>query len=185
MNNLKFFYKKNFNSIILSKNIVTGLKKIPRFNKLVLFFIINLKQYKKNLYLFYILLSLLVGGGHYLKKKIINFLMLVEVSIKKEFYIYLQKFVTFYLPILSSTENKIKESFFKSESIKKQYYRVNYFSFPVIPELDLIYEQQEMLYNFVSNYRLQLELVIECKDIKQAGLFLARLYRLPYNLYAN
>jgi len=53
MNNLKFFYKKKFNSIILSKNIVTGLKKIPRFNKLVLFFIINLKQYKK-IYIFFI-----------------------------------------------------------------------------------------------------------------------------------
>jgi hypothetical protein len=62
MTSLKSYYKYNFNSIMLSKSIILKLKDLPKIEKMVFCFIIDLSQYKKNLLLFYILINLLFGG---------------------------------------------------------------------------------------------------------------------------
>lgn len=59
-------------------------------------------------------------------------------------------------------------------------YRLNYFSFPVISELDLIYLDYEMIYNFINSYKFQLDIYIKIKlFIKDVGNFLFRFYRFP------
>lgn len=185
MKSIKNYYKTKYKSLLISKIITNNVSCLPKIKKLVFFFIIDIKQYKKNTFLFYIVINVLFGGINFLKKKIKNNLMLIELFSKKELYDYIYRFVNFYLPLLGSNENNIKQSIFKYAFHKEnniQVYRVNYFSFPVIPELDNIYEQQEMVYTIVSNYRLQLDIYIQVYNSKKDGLCLTRMYRLPTNV---
>ena len=64
------YYFYTFNSIIISKFFVNFLGSFPKIKKLVFFIIINIKQYKKNVLLFYIMISLIFGGVLILKKNL-------------------------------------------------------------------------------------------------------------------
>ena len=179
MDILRNFYVYNFNAIVLSKTSIgsfVGLKKI------VCFFIINVKVYKKNLLLFYIILNILFCERGILKKKSIDQLQIIKVVVKNKKSIFLHKFVQFYLPILGTLENSIKLGTFcvgrrGYNLFKKIVYRINYFAFPVIPELDLIYGEYEAIYNVVSTYRLQLDFVTKTRMCQKGDFFQVRMYR--------
>lgn len=161
MNNLYNYYYYCFNSIIISKIFINFLGNVPKIKKLCFFFIINLKSYKKNLLLFYIMISLIFGGGLILKRSELQGLQVFNLSIrKKKIYIFFLLFINFYLPLLSVVENSVKKSLHFLKSKKKDFffYRLNYFSFPVISEFDVIYLEYETIFNFVNSYRFQLDI---------------------------
>lgn len=93
-------------------------------------------------------------------------------------------FVNNYLPMANITDNTIKKAIFISQLKKKRViYRLNYLYFPLISELDLIYSEYEMVYNFISCYRFQLDINMKLVNSrKDSGEFLVRLYRLPCQL---
>ena len=104
MNSIANYYLYNFNSIIISKLGLFSLKNFPKIKNLTLFFIINIKQYKKNLLLFYIIINLIFGGILVLKINITNYLQLINLVLKKKKKnFFLQAFINFYLPLLNST----------------------------------------------------------------------------------
>ena len=176
-----FFYNYNFNAIIISKIGITSLKKLPKIYNLTFFFIVNVKQYKKTLLLFYIIISLIFSGIVALKTNITISLQIIKLTLKKiKIFYFLQAFINFYLPLLSSTENIIKQGISYTKVNKFLVYRLNFFSFPVIPELDSISESYEMIYNFVSGYKFQLDLFMTSSFLlRSSNELIIRMYRFP------
>jgi len=183
MNSLQNYYYYCFNSIIISKIFINFLGDLPKIKKLSFFFIINIKSYKKNLLLFYIMISLIFGGSLILKRNESQGLQIFNIFIKKKkIYIFFLLFINFYLPLLSTVENSLKKGFHFSKSKKQNffYYRLNYFSFPVISEFDAIYLEYETIYDFVNSYRFQLDIYIKLALLsKDSGEVLLRFFRLP------
>lgn len=183
MNNIENYYLYSFNYILLSKLCILSLRSFPQIKNLTLFFIINTKQYKKNLLLLYIIINLIFGGILVLKTNVINSLQIINLNVKKrKIFFFLQAFIHFYLPLLNSTENVVKKaiSFSTLKKSKNWIFRLNYFSFPVISELDLMYESYELIYNFVTNYKLQLDVFIKPANVLNgSNEFLLRMYKIP------
>lgn len=171
----------HYNAITISKIVIYNLGVFPKIKKLSFYFIINIKTYKKNLFLFYIMISLIFGGVLVLKKKeVLNFQVFNFQVNKKKILLFILMFINVYLPLLVTVEGILKKVFFLSNKKKKTIYRFNYFYFPLIPELDLLYSEYEMIYNFVSFYRLQLDVFIKiCFNFLDSGEFLLRLYKFP------
>ena len=69
MNLLENYYTWNFNNIIISKLLLNKKKNIPQIKKLSFIFLLKIKQYKKNNFLFFILISLVFGNVLILKNK--------------------------------------------------------------------------------------------------------------------
>lgn len=105
------------------------------------------------------------------------------MSIKKrKILIFLQSFINFYLPLLSGSENVYKRTVVKKRVFLANisYYRFNYFYFPPISELDLIYEDFELIYDFINNFKFQLDIFIKNpKNIRNSGEILLRIYKFP------
>jgi hypothetical protein len=183
---LNKYCKYNIKSLLISKVCIKSIYSFPKFKKLVFFFFINIKQYKKNLLLFYIIINMIFGGLGVIKKKCIGALQIVKLVLKKKKLSFLSSFVNFYLPILGSIENKVKLGNHCVNSIKKnslKYYRVNYLIFPVIPELDYMYEEYESVYGIVSSYRMQLDMLVKTNTVlNDCGSYVIRMYRLPFTL---
>jgi hypothetical protein len=181
MNSVQNYYYC-FNSILISKVFINFLGNVPKVKKLSFFFIINLKTYKKNLLLFYIMISLIFGGSLVLKRHDSQGLQIFNIFIKKKkIYVFFLLFINFYLPLLNIVENSVKKGhFFKFKNHNFLHYRLNYFSFPVILEFDVLYLECEAIYNFVNSYRFQLDIYIKsnllCKD---SGEILLRFFRFP------
>lgn len=195
MNIFDNYYVYNFNSIILSKIVVKSLSVIPRVQKLSFIVIVNLKQYKKNLLLFYIVISIMFGGVFFLQRKVISGLQVFNIIIsKKKINKFLLVFIGFYLPwnpdlLFVSIKNTIIKSpviFFNNKKICF-IYSLNYLRFPIVSELELLYfESDFVIYYFISYYRFQIDIYINKNFIiKDSGEFLLRLYRLPCRLYLN
>ena len=94
----------------------------------------------------------------------------------------MQSFINFYLPLLNSSDDIYKKLVIKRRVFltHTSYYRFTYFCFPTIPELDLIYETFELIYDFISNFKCQLDIIIKnSKGIQKVGELLLRFYRLP------
>jgi hypothetical protein len=184
MNLIENYYIWNFNNIIISKLLLNNTKNLPKLKKLSFIFILKIKQYKKNNFLFFILISLIFGNILILKNEqnkdlqIFNFI-LKDTKLKFFFF----NFVNIYLPIINTNENLIKYSLNNINDNKILLYRLNYFSFPCIFELDIFYLKNEQIYNYVSNYRLQLDIYIKTTYFLKNSLnFILRMYRLPYKL---
>lgn len=178
-------YLYNFNSIILSKINIKSLRSFPELKKVSFFFFISLKQYKKNIMLFYIIISLIFGGVVVLKRKEVQGLQIFKLSIRKnKILFFLIIYINLYLPLVSNIENTIKKSFLYLLNTKTNIvFRLNYFSFPIIPEVDLLCLDFELFYNFISFYRFQIDFHFKVAfSLKDIGEFLLRLYRLPCKL---
>jgi hypothetical protein len=182
---LENYCKPKFNSLILSKTTIKSLKNYPELKYLFLFFLIDIKQYKKNTLLFYLVINLIFGGVSFTKKKSLNSLLVFKLLVKKKkLFIFLESFVLFYLPLMSTSENTFKAtvSFQKRYLSKTCVFRYNYFMFPAISELDLMYENYELLYDFITNFKLQLDVVIKQPNGGCSyGDTLLRMYRLPFS----
>jgi hypothetical protein len=180
---LENYCKPKFNSIIISKLSIKFLKNYPELKCLFLYFIISTKQYKKNILLFYLVINLIFGGIKFTKKKNKGSSMVFKFSVKKKkMFNFLQAFVNFYLPLLNTSENVYKRvvSYKKKSMSTLSLYRFNYFSFPAISELDLMYENFELLYDFITNFKFQLDVVIKHpNNFYNCGEVFLRMYKLP------
>jgi hypothetical protein len=180
---LENYCKPKFNSIMISKiSSIKSLKNYPELTRLFLYFIIDIKQYKKNILLFYLVINLIFGGIMFTEKSCQGSMSIFKLSIKKKkIGVFLQSFVNFYLPLLDSSETIYKRtvSFRKELSTALCFYRFNYFTFPAISELDLMYENFELLYDFITNFKLQLDVVIKYPKNSFNSEILLRMYKLP------
>lgn len=80
------YFSYNFNAIVLSKvNIGSYIK----LKKIVCFFIINTKQYKKNLVLFFLIISVLFCGVGIIKKRSIDSSQIIKLIIKSKKFLFL------------------------------------------------------------------------------------------------
>jgi hypothetical protein len=164
--------------------LLNNKKNIPKIKKLSFIFILKIKQYKKNNLLFFILISLVFGNVLILKNKQNKELQIFNFTLKNtKLKIFFFNFINIYLPIINTNENLVKQGISNTRSKKILLYRLNYFSFPCIFELDLLYIKNEQIYNYISNYRLQLDIYIKTIYFLKNSLgFLLRMYKLPYNL---
>ena len=182
MSSLENYCKPKFNSIIISKVSIKLLKNYPILKCLFLYFIINTKHYKKNILLFYIVINLIFCGVKFKKKNSQGSLVIFKLSVKKKkLGAFLQSFINFYLPLLNTPEAVYKKTvnLRKKSSIGLYFYRFNYFTFPAISELDLMYEDFELLYDFISNFKLQLDIVMRFPKNSSGSEMLLRAYKLP------
>jgi hypothetical protein len=170
----------NFNSIILSKIVLYAVSDIPKIKKLSLFYFINNKQYKKNILLFYVIISLILGGALTLKKKEVeNIYIFKIVLIKKKVNNFIICFINIYMPLIDIAENLLKQGILSKKKLGI-IYRINFFHSPAIIELDSIYTNFESAYSFANNYRLQIDIFIKTKFyIKNLLEFVPRMYRVP------
>jgi hypothetical protein len=186
MNFIENYYTWNFNAITISKIILKSSKIIPQIKKLNFFFLINQKQYKKNLLLFYIIVSLIFNTVLILKNKSLEGVQIFCFKLKKKkIFNFLLLFVNIYLPLINIPQDIIKKNVLSFPLKKKTLliFRLNYFTFPSIYELDLIYRACEQIQNFINNYRLQLDIFIKTSFyVKHSLDFLIRMYRIPYVL---
>lgn len=179
---LENYCANKFNSILISKLSVKLLKNYPELKCFLLYFIINLKHYKKSLLLFYLMVNLIFGGIFFFKKKKTNFSYVLKMSVrKKKMFIFLNSFVNVYLPLVNISENIYKQtvSSRKLNLTKFFFYRFHFFSFPAISELDLFYEDFELIYDFVIGFKFQLDIVIKNQFLLSAGEILLRMHKFP------
>jgi hypothetical protein len=166
----------NFNSIILSKLVLKQLLDLPIIKKISFFFFINKKKYKKNILLFFIVISLLFGDLLLIKKKEIQQCYIFNIILKKKKVLnFFLNFINIYLPLINTTENLIKCGIHFSNK-----YRLNYFHFPTIIELDKLYLAYDQVHIYLSKFQFQLDIyffsVLYIKNILD---FLLRIYRFP------
>ena len=178
---LQNYCNDKFNSLLLSKLSVKRLKNYPEFKSFLLFFIINIKHYKKNLLLFYLVINLIFGGIFFFKKKNTGPSIVLKMTIKKKKMLtFLHSFINSYLPLFNVSENIYKQavSLRKKELTKIFFYRFYYFSFPAISELDLFYEDFELIYDFVIGFKFQLDIIIKNQFLFfSAGEILLRMHK--------
>lgn len=94
------YYKNFFNSLILSKIVLKSLWLFPKIKKILFYFIIQSKEYKKNILLFYILVSLIFSGIVVIKKTEISGLHIFKIILKKKkISTFLLSFVYFYVQL--------------------------------------------------------------------------------------
>ena len=167
-----------FNSIILSKLLLKRLFDLPKIIKLSFFFYVHIKKYKKNLLLFYIVISLFFGNLLIIKKKEIQKWYIFNVTLKKrKILFFFLNFVNVYLPLVNTTDSILKCGVLFSTS---KMYRLNYFNFPSITELEVLYVAYESLHSYVSEFKFQLDIYFYVGFyIKNILDFLLRLYRFP------
>ena len=128
------------------------------------------------------IINLILEGASFKKKKSGQYIVLKISVLKKKIFLFLQSFINFYLPLLSSPENIYKQTIAKKIffSVSTSLYRFNYFCFPPISELELIYEDFELIYDFVSNFKFQLDVFIKTPlKVKISGGLLLRMNRFP------
>jgi hypothetical protein len=108
---LSNYCQPKYNYIIISKISINFLKNYPELKYLFLYFIIDIKQYKKNLLLFYLVINLIFCGIKFTKKNSQGSLSIFKLIIKKKtIFFFLQSFINFYLPLLSTSENVYKRT---------------------------------------------------------------------------
>jgi len=189
MSLLDNYCKLHFNCISISKIAVKSLGALPEIKKLAFFFIVDTKQYKKNVLLFYILISLFFGGSLVIRKKELQgFLVLKTTLRQRKGYLFLLGFINFYLPTLSTVANTVKTGLLVSTAMNKKIlvYRLAYFTFPLIPQLDLLFAKSERIQHFIASYRFQIDFYLpNIVTSKDSGEFLLRLLRLPCVIKLN
>ena len=167
-------------SIISSKLNLILYSKFPKFKKIVVFFIINLKYYKKNVLLLYIVINLCFSCNLiFYNKEIQNYQILKFSLCNQKIYQFFDSFINIYLPILEIDQNIIKKSIIARN---KQFYtyRFDYFNFPVIPESDVLCYNNELIFNIINQYQIRFDAYLtSVRFIKNSLEFLFRLFRLP------
>ena len=84
MNLIENYYSWNANYLIISKITLKNFKNMPKIKKLYFIFIIKIKQYKKNFFLFFIIISLIFGNVLVLKNKQNKDLQIFSIKLKKK-----------------------------------------------------------------------------------------------------
>ena len=160
---IQSFSPKTYYSIISSKIIVIPKFNFPAIKKLVTFLVVYLKQYKKKIVLFYIVINLFFSNIVIFNNKEIQNYYVLKFYLKSNFFcLFLSNFVNVYLPILGSEQNFIKKVATNKLNSKKQFiHRISYFNFPVIPESELLCYNNESLSVFINNTRLILDIYIK------------------------
>jgi len=187
MNLFHNYYFYNYNSIVISKSLIYSLTDFPQIKSLSLFFIINTKLYKKNFLLFCIVVSLMIGviPNFQVKQKNVKTIQTFNFFLTEhQIFNFFWHFILVYLPILNTNENSEKRGIISLDSLNKKercdVYRLDYFSFPVLFQLDLLCSNFEILQNFISKYKLRLDTHIKSNCIgSQSYEYLLRMYRLP------
>jgi hypothetical protein len=167
------------NLITLSKITIKKTLDLPKIIKLSFFFYIDIKQYKKNILLFYIIVSLFFGNFLVLKKKEIRKIYILNIVLKKKnIHGFLINFVLVYLPLTSITKNIVKRGIILN--VDSTTYRLSCLNFPTIAELDIFYMSCEKIYSYASSYKFQVDIYFYSKSyIKSLLDFLLRLYKFP------
>ena len=96
--------------------------------------------------------------------------------------LFLNSFINVYLPLSNALDNVYKRtiSFRKNQLTKIFFFRFYYFSFPAIAELDLFYEDFELIYEFITSFKLQLDIIIKNQFLfTSAGEILLRMHKFP------
>lgn len=187
MKNLNSYYRYHHNSLIISKSSIQQLTEFPKIKKVLVFFLIDTKYYKKNLLLFCIVINLIFGLNPKKKKKkeIKGDVRIFSINLKNmEIFIFLKDFVYLYLPLLSTDVNCEKQGTllleFEKSVYKEVIYRIDYFKFPVIMQLDAICSNFEMIQHFVNNYKLRIEFYLRQNTFfKESNEFFIRMHRIP------
>ena len=135
--------------IISSKITLKPCLDFPRIKKLVVFFILNTKHYKKSILLFFIILNLCFYKPFVSNSQEINNYQILKFSLKKkkitEFF---NNFITVYLPTFDFNQNIIKKSTLNNDIKYSNFiYRVCYSNFPIIPETEFLCYTNEYIYS--------------------------------------
>jgi hypothetical protein len=136
-------------SIISSKITLKPYFSFPKIKKIVVFFILNTKYYKKNILLFYIIVNLCFYQTTVSHTKEINNYHIFKFSLqKRKVTQFFNSFINVYLPTLSFNQNLIKKSSLdNTEKFSSFIYRICYFNFPVVPETEFLCYTNEHIYN--------------------------------------
>ena len=184
---LMVFNTYNYNSILISKLMVLNI--LPKINKVIIFIIIHNKLYKKSLILFYLVSSFIFGGFspiHLFKKELSYFQITVKFSLKRlQLYSFICSFINIYLPLIGTADNITKYAIYYNRFIYSDYcyYRINYFTFPFIPEMNLIYSLFNFIYDVIIGYKFQIDFFIyKGFCFTNSGESLIRMYRFPFKL---
>ena len=135
-------------SIITSKITLKPYFSFPKIKKLVVFFILNTKYYKKSILLFFIILNICFYKPFISNSQEINNYQILKFSLKKkkitEFF---NNFITVYLTNFDFNQNIIKKSTL-NDNIKFSnfLYRICYSNFPVVPETEFLCYTNEHIY---------------------------------------
>tara|TARA_B110000503_G_scaffold132747_1_gene209055 strand:+ start:1046 stop:1642 length:597 start_codon:yes stop_codon:yes gene_type:complete len=173
-----------YRSIISSKIILLKTFSFPAVKKVVVFFIINIKYYNKNMLLLYMIIYLCFYCNVILYNKEFNNYQIVKFSLQSNKIIhFLNSFITVYLPNLEVDQNVIKKTtvnFFKKKQVFL--YRIHYINFPVIPEMNFIYYSNEHIYNVINEYQVRFDIYLKNICFSKNSLeFLLHLNRFPLN----
>jgi hypothetical protein len=182
LNNYSHCYQ---NSIISSKLVLKKQYNFPKIIKIVIFFIVNAKYYNKSILLLYLLIQLCFFAVLLLYNREIKNYQVLKLSLQKKKIIhFLNNFTVVYLPIFDTGHNVIKKS--TSNILKKKnllLYRIFYYVFPLVPEVDFLFYSNEYIYNIINICQVVLDFYLKNNYFFKNTLdFLLRIYRLPFTV---
>lgn len=165
---INHFLRKG-NQFLLSKLYVNAISKLPRFLSGLLLIWFNHEQYKKIRILIFIILTILLDLD----------LFILKTKTKCFFYINLKlisivNLVNFYLSNVDIVINKLHLT--KGFSILEII--ILYNNFPILPELDIVFEEAISLLTIIEEKLLGLKIYLHTDTIIGAETFL-RTIKLP------
>lgn len=172
-------YKKSNNQLniyLLSKYSYTQIKNFPQIKLMTYNLVLNYKQ-KNKYYLFIHMIIMLIFYNPSAKTRFLfktQQMNILELKLKsrKSIFQFLHNFIYIYFPRIDSFSTEFK--FFDERNIIK----FSFFKFPLIFELNTLFNSIEYLYSFINTYRFQLNLFFK----KQKNFLLNYTYLQYYKL---
>jgi hypothetical protein len=162
-------------AILLSKLSTALKKKLPSIKKIIFYFLINLKTYKKGELLLFIALALIFRGLQVRKYTEFRSIQVFRVVLHK--CAFLKMFVWYYLPTLGLQENYIQSSL--NQKSRQIILQMTYKSMLCLPEFDEFYSSYDLVFTILASYRVLLSIYMEKCALSSGIETLVRFYRLP------
>lgn len=179
--NEKSYLINKDNSIISSKVNLINYFTIPIIYKIIFFFIVNIKYYKKNILLFYIIINLSFSDIILSYNKELNKIYIFKFFINKnkiKFFFF--SFIYIYFPNFYINQNLLKYSKNVNKKKFKLIYRFNYQNFPLVPESSVLYYNNEQIITLINAYQMIFDIYLNNNFFLKNSLeFLIRLEKLP------
>lgn len=168
---------KEFKNYFISKYNYTTIKNFPRIEYMNYNLVLNYKQ-KNKYFLFINMVLMLIFYNTNMKTRFLfktSQTNILELSLKSEHLIFsfIENFIYIYFPQIDSFSAEFK--FFYSKNIIK----FTYFKFPIIFELNSLFNSIEYLYNFINNYKFQLNFFLKKQKNVLLNCNFLQYYKLP------
>lgn len=171
---------KEFHNYLISKYNYIHIKNYPSIQSMTYRLVLSYKQ-KNKYFLFINMILMLIFYNPNTKTRFLfktSQINILEIHFKSDnsIYNFIHNFVYIYLPQIDSFSAEFK--FFS----RKNSLQFTFFKFPLVFELNSLFNSIEYLYNFISNYRFQLVFNLKKQKNSLLNYTFLQYHKLPIHI---